>query len=84
MALWILTDAGQERSVLYDSVTEIALPCPGFIGDECAEQAEDFIEFCDGDPRRLDKRELEVNYADWAREAFNEHDEFIGTKGEEQ
>ncbi len=58
MGVWILTDPDNRRSVLYDSVSETAFG-HGFIGANCQEQAEAFLQWCPCDPRGLTLAELE-------------------------
>lgn len=87
----ILSDEQQQRAVLYDTTSERPLPMSGFIGFEAREEAEDFIDFIDGDPRRLSAERLAEEYDKWHDEAHDDDGNFVCWedraafgKGEEQ
>lgn len=82
MGCIILCDPDQGRAVLYDTVTETALPCPGFVGfgTEAYDMAEDFNAWVDGDPRRHSGEKLRELYGEWHDEAHDQDGNFIGTE----
>jgi hypothetical protein len=51
MGYMILTDSEHDRAVLFDTTTERPLNMEAFIGSDCREQAEDFLDWLGFDPR---------------------------------
>lgn len=78
MATIILTD--QNRSVLFCTTSERALPHEAFIGRDSLAQAEDFLNWVDGDPRRHDATTLAGLMDTWIASAFDEDGHFVGTE----
>lgn len=78
----ILHDPDQDRAVFYSSTDERALSHQAFIGVDCYDQAEDFLDWSDeNDPRRIENIDQMIDL--WMAEAFNDDGRFVGHKSGE-
>jgi hypothetical protein len=82
MGCIILFDPKNERAVFFDTVTERAVNHDAFVGDDAQEQAEDFLEWEDYDPRSYPREgySLDDMIGLWRFEAFNDMEDFVGTR----
>jgi len=86
MACVILHDPALERAVFFCTTTERAVNHEAFTGPDAAEQAEDFLDWSDDDPRSYphDGYTLDQMIGLWTAEAFDdpggENEAFFGYK----
>lgn len=86
MACTILHDPEQHQAVFFCTTTGRSLNHEAFVGPDAREQAEDFLDWSDDDPRRypVDGYTLDQMIGLWKAEAFDDpggDDEvFIGHK----